>query len=69
MTDNKGNFAPDERAFLAALKGRINELAADKTEVGAKYREMRDHTYREAKATREQYSPPKKNFLQKLLGL
>lgn len=69
MTDNKDDFAPDERAFLAALKGRINELAADKTKVGEHYREMRDRTYREAQETRAQYKKPeRKSFIQRLLG-
>jgi hypothetical protein len=67
MTDKKDDFSPDEAAFLNKLKGTFAKLGTDNTAEGKAYRQMRDRTYREAKATRAEYSP-KKTILQRLLG-
>jgi hypothetical protein len=65
---NEGCMTQKEQENLDRLKRIFAKLGTDNTAEGDAYREMRDRTYREAKATRAECRPSKKSFLQKLLG-
>lgn len=69
MTDKKDDFSPEETAFLNGLRNRVAEIKAGGGSAAKAYQKMVKRTYREAQATRAEYSPPEKSILRKLFGL